>query len=446
MSTQQPSSRRALLLTVGTGDLARPGESLLAPLRKSIAKGEWSRVVLLPSQVTEQFAAQLKAQVGGDWMEIRPLPAAGQENDADACFSHFNQVIAWLREGGFAATAIVVDFTRGTKAMSAALVLAAIRHDLPTLRYITGERDGRGMVIPGSEHIFETSPAIATAQKTLDLALSLTRRGNFAGALALLPVDDAAAAGWPVELGRLALALRPALDFYAAWDRLDYGSAANLRFGKDAPAADWRPLWPTAATAAWVAELAAPVAAADHPAMAARLRRLACDLLANGERCIRDGHYEDAVLRAYRVLELIGQFRLFDRGFDSACLPADHPAVQQLSAKLAKKGSSAFGVRPDGWLTAAREQVARLLKQLADPLAADLLSIDNDPTIPRISARNHSVLIHGFQAVGPGDDAPLRALYQQLQALLLRDAGDAAQTALRTARQADASIRPGSAL
>jgi hypothetical protein len=88
------------------------------------------------------------------------------------------------------------------------------------------------MVIAGSEQIFETSPAIATAQKTLDPALSLTLRGNFAGALALLPVDDAAAAGWPGELGRLALALRPALDFYAAWDRLDYGSAANARFGE----------------------------------------------------------------------------------------------------------------------------------------------------------------------------------------------------------------------
>lgn len=445
MSTRQPSSRRALLLTVGTGDLERPEQSLLAPLRKSIVTGEWSRVVLLPSHVTEQLAAQLKAQVGGDWLEIRPLPAAGQENNADACFAHFNQVIAWLREGGFAATAIVVDFTRGTKAMSAALVLAAIRHDLPTLRYITGERDGRGMVIAGTEQIFETSPAIATAQKTLDLALSLSFRGNFAGALALLPVDDAAAAGWPAELGRLALALRPALEFYAAWDRLDYGSAANIRFREDAPVADWRSLWPTAAMVVWVADLAALVAAADHQAMAARLRRLACDLLANGERRIRDHHFEDAVLRAYRVLELIGQFRLFNRGLNSACLPADHPAVQQLSTKLAKKRSSAFGVRPDGRLTAAREQAARLLKQLDDPLAADLLSMDNDPTIPKISGRNSSVLIHGFWGVGPGDDAPLRALYQKLEGLLLRDAGDAAQTALMTARKADVSIRPGSA-
>jgi len=446
MNQRTLNRSRALVLTVGTGDLARPEESLLAPLRKSIAEGEWSRAVLLPSQVTEQFAAQLKAQVGGDWLEIRPLPAAGQEDDADACFAHFNRVIARLREGGVPATATVVDFTRGTKAMSAALVLAAIRHDLPTLRYITGERDGRGMVIAGTERIFETSPAIATAQKTLDLARSLTLRGNFAGALALLPVNDNAATGWPGELRRLALDLRPALDFHAAWDRLDYGSAANVRFGEEAPAADWQALWPATAMTEWVAGLATPVAAADHPAMAARLRLLALDLLANGERRIRDRHYEDAMLRAYRVLELIGQFRLFDRGLNSACLPADHPAVQQLSEKLAKKGSSAFGVRPDGRLTAAREHVARLLRQLDDPLAADLLSIDNDPTIPRISARNHSVLIHGFQAVGPGDDAPLRALYQKLEALLLRDAGDAAKTALMTARQADVSIRPGSAL
>lgn len=318
---------RALLLTVGTGELARLEESLLSPLRKSIAKGEWTRVVLLPSRVTEPYAALLTETLSGGRLELPPLPAAGQEQDADACFAHFNEVIARLRDGGYAAADIVVDYTRGTKAMSAALVLAAVRHDLRTLRYITGERDGNGRVIAGTEEIFETSPAIATAQKTLDLALNLTRRGNFAGALALLPAEATAAAGWPEALGRIAQALRPALDFYAAWDRLDYRSAADVRLAEAPPAADWQPLWPTNAMMAWVAGLAAEAARTDHPAMAARLRRLAPDLLANGERRIRDRHYEDAMLRGYRVLELIGQLRLFDRGsIPPACPPTIRPS------------------------------------------------------------------------------------------------------------------------
>jgi len=448
---RQPNPRRALLLTVGTGDMARLEDSLLSPLRKSIAAGEWSRIILLPSLVTEQYAAALQAQVGGSWLDTHPLPAAGLENDADACFAHFDHVIACLREDGFDPAAIAVDFTRGTRAMSAALVLAAVRHDLATLRYITGERDDRGGVKAGTERIFETSPAIATAQKRLDTARRFTEHGNFAGALALLDDETPNAGGWPSKLADVVPALRSALRFYAAWDRLDYRTAFDYRTAAEivpptaAPLSGWGRLWPTPDMASWVTKLAAPAEPADHVAMAARLRLLACDLLANGERRIRDRHYEDAVLRAYRVLELIGQRRLFSQGLDSARLPPDHAAVQALGDKLAKKGSAGFGKNKDGTLTAGRELVARLLKQLGDELAETLLNFDKQPGLPRISDRNYSVLIHGFQAVGPVDDAPLRALYRELEALLVKDAGDVAQTALMTARQADVSNRPGSA-
>ena len=42
----------------------------------------------------------------------------------------------------------------------------------------------------------------------------------------------------------------------------------------------------------------------DHRAMAARLCRLTVDLLANGERRVCQGQNEDALVRAYRLLEL----------------------------------------------------------------------------------------------------------------------------------------------
>lgn len=276
---------RALLLTVGTGDINRLEESLLTPLRKSIDQGERSRVILLPSLVTEQNAAELKARCGDDPIDIAPLPAPDAENDADRCFAHFDQAISELRAAGFAPADIVVDYTRGTKAMSAALVLAAIRHDLPTLRYITGERDNRGTVKPGSERIFETDPAIAMAQKQLDTALQFVRRGNFAGALALIGDGSVGIGPWPSVIAEALPAIRAALDFYAAWDRLDYAAAA------------------------------------------------------------------------------------------------------------------------------------------------------------RVTDRNHSVLIHGFEAVGPDDDAPLRELYTALEDLLVRDAGEAVRQHLGVARSLEFSAR-----
>lgn len=436
---------RALLLTIGTGDDNRLQETLYVPLLKSIDAEPWARITLLPSRSTIIHAEEIKHRRPALTIHIRPLSDNGVENDPDHCYSQFEQEIGRLQCDGFNSADIVVDFTRGTKAMSAALVLAACRHDVASLRYIAGNRDLRGMVVPGTEDIVALSPAIATAQKRLDTALRFTEHGNFAGALALLDDGIPNAGGWPSKLASAVPALLSALHFYAAWDRLDYRSAAAIVCPTAVPLLEWTPLWPTPEMTAWVAELAATAEPTDHVAMAARLRLLACDLLANGERRIRDRHYEDAVLRAYRVLELVGQRRLFSHGLDSARLPPEHAAVRALADKLAKKGSAGFGKNKDCTLTAGRELVARLLSQLGDELAKTLLNFDKQSGLPRISDRNYSVLIHGFQAVGPGDDAPLRALYQKLEALLLEDAGDAAQAALMTARKAHVSIRPGSA-
>ena len=131
----QPGGR-TLVLTVGTGDLDRLEETLFTPLRKSIATEAWTRVVLLPSSVTEDFARTLRHRLDGTAVEVSPLPA-GDENDADAAYAHFDRVLATVLRD-VALEDVVVDFTRGTKAMSAALVLAAARRAVPRLRYVTG--------------------------------------------------------------------------------------------------------------------------------------------------------------------------------------------------------------------------------------------------------------------------------------------------------------------
>lgn len=438
-----PGGRRALLLTVGTGDISRLEESLYVPLLKSIDTEPWARIVLLPSRSTIKYAEDILRRRAELNIEICPLSTGGMENDPDACYAHFEQQIGRLSAEGLTVADMVADFTRGTKAMSAALVLAAARHDVTLLRYIAGDRDVRGMVVAGSEEIVAISPAVATAHKRIDTALQFVDRGNFAGALALLPDDEDAASAWPAGLRVGALALKPALDFYAAWDRLDYQSAAKLAVADREPPSGWQRVWPTAAMRAWIVALAAPLPApGEHAARAERLRLLAADLLANGERRIRDRQFEDAVLRAYRVLELIGQLRLFVHGLDSARLPPDHQAVQALAEKLAKKRSASFGNNKDGTLTAGRELVARLLKVLGDPLAERLLNFDKKSGLPRISDRNISVLIHGFQAVGPDQDRPLRDLYVALEELLREDGGPSASHSLAVARSLAFPVGP----
>ena len=435
---------RVLVLTVGTGNAEDLEQSLIKPMLKSVEKGEWERVVLLPSQISRASADRLTEHIGNVAVNILPLLETDQENDADACFGHFDAVLGDLIEQDVRPERIVVDFTRGTKAMSAALVLAAVRRDIPVLRYVYGERrDSRGLVVPGTERVGEIRTDLATARRRLGLAAGLMRHGDFGAAISILPDSNAPfGALWPSSLQDEAAALRGAARIYAAWDRLDYDGAFRAMDGLGAAnaglPAEFRP---ADGVRDWLKSLRDEPERSDKKRYAAWLRKLACDLLANAERRLRDRHFEDALLRAYRILELIGQFRLFDRGYDSSCIPRDDPVVKKFRDEIGNGRSQDFGCDSKTRnLTAPRELAARLLKRLGDKLASELLRFD-DGRAARTSRRNHSVLIHGFTAQAPTEEKPLRVVLEDLGKLLVRD--DAAATGrLALARRLDFSETP----
>jgi CRISPR-associated protein (TIGR02710 family) len=410
-------SDRILVLTVGTGDVTKLPETLLTPLRKSVATNHWTRVILLPSSITEEFAQRLRQGLEGVEMAIRPLPEDA-ENDADKAYAHFEAVLAeTIRHTP--PDRVVADFTRGTKAMSAALVLAAARHEIPRLRYITGRRDNRGVVEAGSEDIRELGTTAVASHRRLDLARDLMRRGNFSAAETILPNPDHVSADlYPFGLLEIAKAVRAAAQFYATWDRLAYVTAAQIDVPVS-PVNGWAALWPSPAMRDWVKALADEPARSNTPAMAAWLRRLVVDLFANGERRLHQGQHEDALVRAYRVLELVGQARLFDYGLDSGNLNPGHSAVRSLQRELGKKNEGMEKNR-DGTFKAGRERAARILKRCQDPLAKQLLDFDQKALL-RPTLRNHSLLVHGFTARAPDDPASLRRLFEELAQLIKAD-------------------------
>jgi CRISPR-associated protein (TIGR02710 family) len=428
-----------LLCTVGTGNAEKLRETLLTPLIKSIRSGEWKRIILLPSQETQQHARALFDELKELPIEVSPLPLAGHENSADDSFAHFDQVIGKLLAGATKPEEILVDYTRGTKVMSSALVLAAVRHELPVLRYLTSEkRDKLGMVVPGTEVVSEVRTAIVMAQKRFDEALMFFRQCNFAAATIVLE-EAALTSGWPNALRNAAAAVCCLAQFYAAWDRLDYSTAVATASGPafvdmaDLPDR-FRAFLPCAEVRTWVRRLAEKLPE-DPKLKAAPLRCLLVDLFANGERRLRHHQYEDSLLRAYRVLELLGQVRLFDRGLDSAALDPNDPIIVEFQTSLAKKKSALLtSDRKDRLLQAPREKVGRLLKHLKDDFGQRLINAAEVGSV-KAKSRNNSVLIHGFDAVAGSDPEPLRKLYGQLQSLICEDLGQEDSAAfLRSAR------------
>lgn len=397
-----------LVLTVGTGNKNDLENSLFLPLGKSIEAGEWDRVVLLPSTETEPMALELAKRFLSIPTRIETLPGVRIENDSDACFAHFDEVLGNLIGEGYASERIVVDFTRGTKAMSAAAVLAAVRREIPQLRYVSGDRDRGGTVIAHTEEIHEVRPARAMGRRLLDQATSLLRHDDFAAVLDLVPTPDRLSAGLrlPIELHPEAVRIRRHAEFGAAWDRLDYAEAAHLVEGLESSVATQ-----------WMERLTPRPDDGDHEAMGGWLRAVACDLLMNGRRRILHRHFEDALLRGYRVLELVGQFKLFDHGYDTSRIDPENEVVRRLDQRMGKKRSHGFGRRTGGCWTAGREVAARLLKELGDPLGAELIELGRRHAKSGLTARNHSILIHGFETCAP-DRSSLGTLYDELEELL----------------------------
>jgi CRISPR-associated protein (TIGR02710 family) len=406
-----PNMPRALVLTVGTGTTDQLEESLLTPLRKSIEKGQWTKVVLLPSKQTSQTAFALRDSNPKYPIEVRALRHAGDEEDADACFEHFERELARLHEADFPPHSVTVDFTRGTKAMSAALVLAAVVHGVPTLRYITsGRRDDRGVVVPGTEVPHDFPTARVTVRRDLDRAQQLLRAGQFAACERTCAIPPAGPLGSDVRWAKWAA------QFWGAWDRFDYVAAAALH---DSLNLRNRPGWmteysPPAAMLTLLKSLANRLP--GEPAKrVAPCRDLAADILGNARRRLAEGQTEEVLVRAYRVVELIGQYRLFSHALD----PADLKPPQEW---LARQEASGSPVRPnfDGKLQIGREAGASLLAFLKDPLAARLSNLDWLGELS-VNARNKSVLIHGFTARTRGKKAQIGELLSKVEQFFVEE-------------------------
>lgn len=397
-------TRKVILLTVGVGKKDNIKETLLDPLEKSIAQGNWARVILLASPDSHAHAETLRDRVGHPAVEIRVLAHAFDVNALDTCYAAFDRIIAEILESGVAPSDISADFTRGTKVMSAALVLAATRRGIHELRYIEGDRVD-GTVVPGSERIRDFRPVTVLAERRLDRARDVLCAGNPAAVHGILGESSLEQEGWNPDQLRSAAACRALADFISAWDRLDYKAAQALAGKWQALPAGWRDLSPPDAVLDWVADLSREVDRGDLPAMARRCQHLAVDLTANAERAIAGGRFEDALVRCYRVLELVGQARLFRHGYDSENIPCGDPQVEAYLQQLTGKNDKARQTelpkaRADGTCSFARLHAARFLKHLGDPISRQLLKaaeVSHDGA--SLKDRNVSILIHGYAAV-----------------------------------------------
>jgi CRISPR-associated protein (TIGR02710 family) len=390
-----------LLLTVGTGTRGREEETVLEPFRKSLEAAGAARNFLLPSQETRATAEKIRDTFPQFAIEIRPLPEAGDENNADRCFEHYDAVLAEVLDAGADPAEIIADITRGTKAMSAALLLAAAVRGVRRVRYLVGQqRNASGMAEPGTEVVSDIEPSFIFIRQTLLRAEELLRAGNFRAAALLLGPHQAGKGRPKHRFAQEAALLRWAARFWGAWDRFDYGTARRLldAMPESAPAG-FQNLLPTQAHRNLVITLAegVPIPLGER---VKHCRALAADLLANAERRLAEGRFEEVLVRVYRILELITTYRLFSHGIDAEQIdPGDPRLVEwQQTRKNSGEGrlrpSRALGRRNSAELLVFIEQ--RQPGSRGAMIAARLVSAKDWLGVNDAQLRNASILIHGL--------------------------------------------------
>ncbi len=391
MSTQGTA---VLVATVGTG---RVRSDIAQAIAFSFRRHGAGKLLMLCSQKSH---AETVPEV------VRLLPSVdrrvdvcppGLEEDVQGLFLRWRRRCEELL-AGWPAGRVVVDFTSGTKPMSAAAFALAIACRAEVVSYVVGPRDQTGRATASTD-VVSFSPDMVVAHQQLRLAAEHFNAGSYASARDIagryLKADE-----MPDEhLRALARSVRYIAAAYAAWDRFDW-KGAQSQFHQ--VVGEWG-RW------GWV----------DSPEQldrnyefvrAVRKSRsedgwsvvMLADLLGSARRCMDRADWDDAAVRLYRACEMLAQLALKQMEL----LEGTGVVVDRLAGKVPAEQLERLGGRADGRGRArlGMEESYRLLEGLGHPLAGEFFGLyghdRRGPLANAVRARNGSLLGHGVVPIG----------------------------------------------
>ncbi len=382
---------KVLLLIVGKGNENMPDypASYLRLIKKSIDETCAGNIVLFPSGASKKNAELILKDYEKKYqIRIEDLPGKNTEFDADQCYEFFEGQFRELFKKGFRPENIIIDFTHGTKAMSAALYAIGMRYRVSDFHYIKRNNDKDGNLTEG-ETIQNFDASYARGLAILDQCKTLFKTWQFSAASTLISSEK------PSKKLKITFdRIKMLADFYAAWDRLDYKAAANNAPNFEISGFDFAV---DQAVRDWIDALAKPIIEPEkHTEVLTQDQlnenaRIAIDIMfdlyANGLRRLEAEQFEDAAIRAYRMAEMLGQIFLFQSGYISNHMSSSDPTVSAFAENNRLKAKNGDIYPPFG-----RKQVIKFLEHIKHPNADFLRSIDGKVE----NIRNGSILIHGF--------------------------------------------------
>ncbi len=342
-------------MTVGTGRNVADG------LLFSIDKQNPSLVVFLHTDsslsTVEKLSKELsRLDVSMDSFEL------SDENDVQHCFEVGCNIIKRLLKE-FSIDDIGADYTSGTKAMSAGLVLAAASFGIKQISYVHGERDSSvGRVISGTEQLRVLKPSVVLEVNLIRQFANLFNNYQFQSALNLVSKYS-----FTPKYEKTFTFFKCLAEAFDAWDKFDFSKALDVLKSCDKKFLKGK-MWNgiVEKSKQWLYRLKQlkenDVCENDD------FIDLVVELVENAKRRKEQGVYDDAVARCYRALELIFQIEY----------------------------GKVFGKRTEVGLVETIEEIGE-----RDPgnNKVNVFLSRKDKAFGLLYVRNHSILAHGIDTV-----------------------------------------------
>jgi hypothetical protein len=177
--------KKVLIMTVGTG---ATGADIAHGLFFSIKDSNPDLLVLIGSQKSfETTLSHLRELINKEQIDCEVVENVIEEiNDFEKLHFEYSNIIEELLKKGFALNKISVDYTSGTKAMSAALVSAALSAKVGSILYVYGERGESGRVKSGTERRSSLSPSKIFSKDIFNKAIDYFNSYRYCDCIELL--------------------------------------------------------------------------------------------------------------------------------------------------------------------------------------------------------------------------------------------------------------------
>jgi len=368
------------------------------PLKKSIAEHRPERLIFFASQDSNRKLGEVM-QIEGYTPGKFETEITENPNSLYDCYKTARRCVERASRHEIPEKDIMVDYTGGTKVMSAALLLAAIGHAY-SFNYVGGDtrsKEGLGVVQNGHEKMYaDMNPWLAFAEEERRQVITLFNERRYASVIQML---DLCKRDLPPQIELFFKFVRPLTFGFLFWDQFQHQKASDC-LGKGLTALDhYLKHYPDDQ----YRRLRDDVQHHVDFLLALRERTkelkhydfiLIQELINNARRRMADKSFDDASARIYRALELYGQI-CFEKA--TGC-SNDKVKETLIPADMREEFSRKYKDAHTNMLKLPLQATFIILRETGHEEGRRFFEYEKK--IKDIqSSRNYSILAHGIQPV-----------------------------------------------